>query len=109
MAKQNSTKHRGNPTMLNHVIITQGSVKVVLICVGMMGFSIKKKKKTIEDPRLYNSNSTSLLFLENIVTILKCTKHNLTKEVIFYKMTFKSSLFAALEVVREYCSTAHHS
>ena len=24
-------------------------------------------------------------------------------------MTFKSSLFAALEVVREYCSTAHHS
>ena len=37
MAKQNSTKHRGNPTMLNHVIITQGSVKVVLICVGMMG------------------------------------------------------------------------
>ena len=74
----------------------------------MMGLYLKKKK-TIEDPRLYNSNSTSLLFLENIVTILKCTKHNLTKEVIFYKMTFKSSLFAALEVVREYCSTAHHS
>ena len=29
-------------------------------------------------------------------TTLKCTKHNLTKEVIF---------FAALEVVREYCSS----
>ena len=45
-------------------------------------------KKPIEDPRLYNSNSTSLLFLDNIVkTILKCTKHNLIKEAIFLKMT----------------------
>ena len=117
MAKQNSTKHRGNPEWrarpdlpnyaeprYHNTGFSQGSIN---LCWN--DGIIFKKKKTIEDPRLYNSNSTSLLFLENIVTILKCTEHNLTKEVIFYKMTFKSSLFAALEVVREYCSTAHHS
>ena len=57
------------------------------------------------------SNSTSLLFLENIMkTILKCTKHNVTKEVIVYKMTrVLSSQHLSWSESHIYCSTAHHS
>ena len=47
------------------------------------------------------SNSTSLLFLENIMkTILKCTKHKITKKSDFLQND-KSSLFTALELVWE--------
>ena len=57
------------------------------------------------------SNSTSLLFLENIMkTILKRTKHNITKEVIFYKMTrVLSSQHLSWSESHIYCSSAHHS
>ena len=55
------------------------------ICVVMT--RLYYKKTYWGSSIIYNSRSTILLFLENIVnTNLKCTKHNITKEVIIYKM-----------------------
>ena len=43
-------------------------------------------------------------------TILRCTKRNITKEVIFYKMTrVLSSQHLSWSESHIYCSTTHHS
>ena len=111
MAKQNFTNHRAcpawragidliQPTMLNHVIIAQGSVKQTFV----LEWPDYVKKKTDWGPSIIsNSNFTISLFLrEHREYKLKVHKTQRNKRSDFLQND-KSSLFTAVEGVRESC------